>query len=93
VEQSFARSLFDTRCLLAGHVDRADILGLQKAFAVHSRGAQNFVLTDPNGDVSVVGRSESFVVKASSDFADVLFDFVRVHGFLDRRLLNGLLVK
>lgn len=49
---------------------------------MHRRGTQNFVLADPDGDVTIVGGSEAFVVEPSADFTDVLLDFMRVHGIL-----------
>ena len=79
VQQGLAGSLFDPRSLLACHVHRANVLGLEEAFAVHSRSAEHFVFADANGDVAIVGGRESFVVKATADFTDVLLDLVWVH--------------
>jgi hypothetical protein len=82
VQKGFARSLFDPSNLLAGHIDRADILDLEKAFAVHRWGTQDLIVADANGDVPIVGCCESLVVQSSSDFTNVLLDLVRVdtHG-------------
>jgi hypothetical protein len=79
VQQRLTRSFLDTGGLLAGHVNRANIFYFQEAFAVHGRRAQNFVLADSDGDVTIVRGRKSLVVKAASDFNDVLLDLVCVH--------------
>ena len=80
VQQGLARSLLDARRLLARHVHSANIFGLQKTFAMHGWGTQDFVFTDPNGDVAIVGCRKAFVVKPPAHFADVLLDLVSIHG-------------
>jgi hypothetical protein len=82
VKQSFAGSLFDAGDLLAGHVDRANIFDLEESFAVHGRCTKNFVVADSHRDISIVGSGKAFVVEPTSDFADILFDFMSIdsHG-------------
>ncbi len=43
---------------------------------MHRRRAKDFVFTDANGDVTIVGRSEAFVVNPLADFADVFLDLM-----------------
>ena len=89
VEQGFAGSLLDAGNLLAGHVDGGDVLGLEKSFAVHGRGAKNFVIADTNGDVAIVCSGKAFVIKSTSDFADVLFDLMCIdHRSIARKKLE-----
>ena len=76
VQQRLARPLLDAGELLARHVDQANILGLEKPFAVHRRRAQDFVLAHANGNVAVVGGRETLGVNPPPDFADVLFELV-----------------
>ena len=64
--------------MLAGHIDQADIVGLEETFGLHGRGTEHFVIADADSDVTIVGSSEAFVVNALTDFADVLFDFVSI---------------
>ena len=79
VQQGFAGSLLDARCLFARHIHRANVFSFEKPLAVHGRRAKNFVFADADRDVAVVGGGESFVVKASANFANVLLDLVCVH--------------
>ena len=46
VEQHFAGALLAAGELVALHVDEADVVGLQEAFAVHRGRAEDFVLVE-----------------------------------------------
>ncbi len=78
MEQGFARSLLDAGDLLSGHIDRGDVLRFEKAFAVHGRCAEDFIVADANRDVSIVRCCEAFVVQTAAHFADVLLDLMCV---------------
>ena len=78
VQQHFAGPLFAAGKLVAIHVDGANIVGLEKAFADHRGRAENFLLADAIGDVAVVGGRKTFGVNPPADFADFLFDLMDV---------------
>ncbi len=79
MQKGLAASFLGSRQLFSGHVDQRDILRLQEAFAVHRRRTKDFVLTDSNRNVSVVGGGKAFIIEPSANLADILFDFVGVH--------------
>jgi hypothetical protein len=81
VQQRFAGALLATGQLVSLHIDRANVVGIQKSFAVQRRSAKYFVLANPDGNVPVVCGGEAFGVNPSSNFTDVLFNAMSVHGF------------
>ena len=59
-----------------------DVLGGHEALG-HARGsAEELVVADLYGDVTVVGRNHSLVVNSLTDFTDLLFDFILCHCFV-----------
>ena len=76
MQQRLARPLLDPGKLLARHIDQANILRLQKAFAVQRRRAQDFVLADANGDIPIIRRREPLGINPPPDFANVLFELM-----------------
>jgi hypothetical protein len=78
VQERLARPLLDAGELLARHVDQANVLGLEKSLTVHRWRAKDFVRAHADRDVAVVGRREAFGVNPPANFADILFEFVKV---------------
>jgi hypothetical protein len=78
VQERLAGAFFAAGDLLALHIDRGDVVGLQETFAVHRRGAEHFVFADADGDIAVVGGREALVVDPAADVADILLDLMNV---------------
>ena len=64
--------------MLQEHVDRGDVVRLEKTFRVHRRRAQHLVVVKANGNVAVVGGRKTFVVDATTDVTNILFDTMSV---------------
>ena len=78
VQQCLAGSLLVSGDLLAGAVDRGNILGREKTLGVHRRRAEELVVTDLDGNIPVVGRHEPLVVDPPADLAHFLLELVHV---------------
>ena len=60
--------------LLALHVDRADVIGLEKTLADAGGGAQHAVRADPDRVVALVARAEALQPDALADLAHLLLE-------------------
>ena len=81
VQHHFAGSLFLAGDLVAFHVDEANVLRLQKTFAVHRGRAEDFVLVEAHADVAVVRRGETTLIDSVADLADGFLKFLDVLHF------------
>ena len=74
VQQDLARPLPLSRDLVPLQIDGADVVRRHVTLADHRRRAKDFVLTDADRQVAVVGRGKPLLINPPADLADQLFE-------------------
>ena len=90
MQQRLAATFSMSGGLLAGHVDRTDIVRLEKSFGNHRRRAKNFMVVEAIGNIAIVGGGKSLFIKSIANLTDLLFEPMDVlhHGSF-RAGING----
>ena len=77
VQKRFAAPFFVAAGLITLHVDGANILRLQKTFAVQCRRTKHLILADAIRDIPIVRGGETFFVNPIANFAYFLLELDR----------------
>ena len=81
VQQGFTGPFFPPGNLPPCHVHRGNVIGLEKALAMHGGRTQDLVFIQANRDIAVVGGCKPLVVDSTPDITYVLFQLEYVgHG-------------
>ena len=75
MQEGLTAPFFISGYLLPGHINKANVLGFQKAFGMHRGRAKNFIFAEPIANISIVGRGKPLVVYPLTYLAYLLLAF------------------
>lgn len=81
VQENFAGSLVLASELVAVEIDKAQIIGFEKALAMQRRRAEHTLPVQTHRNVSFVGRAELPLIHAAADFTDFLSQLILAQSF------------